>query len=446
MKKSAIVTALLTIFCGNIAFSQSDEFVMTWGVVENEAKKSDADITNPKKNVKAMTWTERGRKYLQVYTFDAENIYCGMPQDQIMMIMKGAAKSETSKGDTTILSYDRVDFYVVNGKVVKYARTGRAKEFFFPTHLAALDVATEAYIKAKEFDTDGKKAATIGKQLKTLSDFYQKEGYMFYSNKDYAAATPCYTQAAVIAKTGLTGETDSARMAILNNAGLMCRSAKQYDQAISFFQDVIAIAGENQKVSMYDGIYGCQLLEKKDTASAIQTCLTVIEKFPNDEKTSAYLNQLIDLYQKTNQTDKAVNYLQKAIENEPNNVLYYVVLANMYDSQENTEKAIETYKKALEINPKDENANLNLGVLYFQKGKDKLDEADRNYGKKSYASLKNEGQNFLKQAYPYIETYADVTTDEYSKKNAYRDLSNIYMRLGMNDKYKATKAKIDALK
>ena len=74
MKKNVIL-ALVALFGFNIAYSQSDEFVMTWGIVESEAKKSDADIANPKKAAKINTWMERGRKYLLVYTFDAGNIY-----------------------------------------------------------------------------------------------------------------------------------------------------------------------------------------------------------------------------------------------------------------------------------------------------------------------------------------------------------------------------------
>ncbi len=443
MKKN-LTLALAALFFGNIAFSQSDEFVMTWGVVEAEAKKSDVEITNPKKNIKVNTWTERGRKYIQVYNFDAENLYSGLDQSQIMMIMKGSAKNETAKGDTTILSYDRVDIYAVGGKVVKYERTGRAKEFFFPTHTAALDVATEAYLKAKELDKDGKQAAKISSSLKTLSNLYQKEGYIFYSNKDNVNAAHCFTQAANIAKTGLTGEADTVRIATMNYAGVMNRIIKNYDLAISFFNDIITIAGENQTVDMYDGVYACQL-EKNDTVAAIQTCLTVIEKYPKDKHSVAYLNQLIDLYQKTNQGDLAVTYLQKAIETDPQNVVYLVVLANMYESQGNVVEAINTYKKALEINPKDENANLNLGVLYEKKGSDILSVADGMYGKKGYQAKVDEGKSYLKLALPYIENFAEVTNDNATKKNAYRDLMSIYLKLSMMTEYKATKNKYDEL-
>lgn len=443
--KKTVVIAMLAIFFGNMAYSQSDEFVMTWAIVEGEAKKTDADIANVKKAVKSKTWTERGRKYLMVYTFDAENIYYGITEQQVPIIMKTAPKTQSTSGDTTIMSYDRVDFYLVNGSVVKYERTGRAKEFFFPTHTAALEVATEAYMKAKELDPEGKLTDVLSKQLKTISDFYQREALFYYYSKDYKKAAEYYTKSGNIINSGLTGENDSVRIAALNNCGIINRAAQDYTQAITFFQDVLTIAGDSKTSSMYDGIYSCQI-EKKDTAAAIQTCLTVVDKFPSDSNTIVYLNQLIDLYQKTNQSDLAITYLNKAIEKDPSNSLYYVVLANAYENQKKSDLAIATYEKALQINPKDENANLNLGVLYENKGNDALRVADGLYGKKGYQAKVDEGKGFMKKAYPFIETYAEVTTDTYRKRNAYFDLMSIYMKLGMMDKYKASKAKYDALK
>ncbi|MBP5582674.1 MAG: hypothetical protein J6X43_01815, partial [Bacteroidales bacterium] len=79
-------------------------------------------------------------------------------------------------------------------------------------------------------------------------------------------------------------------------------------------------------------------------------------------------------------------------------------------------------------------------------GKSAFGKGDQNYGKKNYQSLKNEGLSYLKLAYPYIATYAEVTTDSFRKLNAYKDLMSIYGKLSMMDKYNETKAKYDTLK
>ena len=442
--KKTVILALIALFFGNIAFSQTDEFVLTWAIVENEAKKSDAEIANPKKVTKINTWTERGRKYLQVYTFDnVEKFYYGYSSVDIMTIWNGAQpKATRESGDTTIKSYDRMDFYFVGDKLVKYARTERAKEFFFPTHDAALDVAAEAYLKANELNVDGKKTKLINEQVKKISDFYQKEALFYINAGKYALAAPFYNKAGNLAKTGLTGDTDSVRVAVLNNCGEINKAAELYDQAIEFYNGANEIL---PSAKIYGNIYFCQLI-KKDTANAVNTLQTVLEKFPNDSSANDYVNQLIEIYIKTNQTENAMVYLKKALETNPNNTAYLFNLGYLNETIGNEEEAISYYKRAVEVNPNEENANLNLGVLYENKAKVLLEKADQNYGKKNYQSLKNEGLSYLKLAYPYIATYAEVTTDSFRKLNAYKDLMSIYGKLSMMDKYNETKAKYDALK
>lgn len=438
MKKNVIL-ALVALFGCNVAFSQTDEFVMTWNIVESEAKKSDADIANPKKAAKTNTWTERGRKYLMVYSFDAENIYPGTTVDQLPLIMKGGAKSTRTVGDTTIQSFERMDFYCVGGKVVKYERTGRAKENFFPTHVAALDVAAEAYLKAKELDVSNKKAALIGAQLKTVSDYMQREALFPYYAGDYKTASVYYTKAGNIIKTGLTGESDSARIAVLKNCGEINKAAKNYDQAIAFYDDIKKI---EPSTDMYANIYYCQLM-KQDTASAIATLQSVLTEFPSDPKISDFLNQLIDMYIKTNQLDNATSYLQKAIEKEPNNTAYLFNLGYLSETRGDMDAAVANYEKAIAVNANEPNSNFNLGRILAERGNAKMREADKLYGKKGYQAKVDEGKGMLKKACACFEISAQNTQENSLKKNSYYNLMRLYAQLGMMDKSKAAKAEYD---
>lgn len=441
MKKSVIL-ALGALFLGNIAFSQSDEFQLTWGIVEADAKKSDSEITNPKKAMNVKTWMERGRRYLQVYTFDnVENVYYGTTKDQIPLVMKTGAKSETTSGDTTIMSFDRMDFYLVGGKVVRYARSGRAKEFFFPTHTAALDVATEAYLKANELNVDGKKTKVIGEQLKVLSDLYQKEALFPYYSKDYKSAAVYYTKAGNIVKTGLTGDVDSVRIAVLKNCGEINKAAGNYDQAIDFYNDINAISASTE---MYANIYYCQLM-KKDTTSAINTLLKVLNDFPNEPKVSDYLNQLIDMYIKTNQLENATAYLQKAIEADPQNTAYLFNLGYLNETMNNSEAAVENYKKAISIDANEPNSNFNYGRILATKGNAVMKEADKLWGKKGYQAKVDEGKKLLKQSCDCFEICAENTPDKGLKKNAYYNLMQLYAQIGQMDKSKAAREKYNEL-
>lgn len=442
MKKSVIL-ALIALFFGNIAFSQTDEFVMTWAIVESEAKKSDDDIANAKKAAKINTWLERGRRYLQVYTFDkADNIYYGYSYVDIMSVMGGAkAKATKSIGDTTVQSFDRVDFYFVKDKLVKYERTERAKEMFFQTHTGALDVATEAYLKASELNTDGKKTKVIADQLKTLANLYQKEAlFYYYSNKNDMAA-PFYTKAGNIVKTGLTGEADTVRAAVLKNCGTINQLAKNYDQAISFYNDINSISAS---IDIYASIYYCQLM-KQDTASAINTLQNIMTTFPKDSSISTYLNQLIDIYIKSNQVDKATEYLQKAIEAEPSNTAYLFNLGYLSETKNDNAAAIDYYKKVIAINANEPNANFNLGRLYAEQGNAAMKAAEALWGKKGYQPKKDEGTGLLKQSCACFEISAQNTSDNNLKKNAYYNLMKLYAQLGDMKKSNEAKAKYNEI-
>jgi len=63
--------------------------------------------------------------------------------------------------------------------------------------------------------------------------------------------------------------------------------------------------------------------------------------------------------------------------------------------------------------------------------------------KKSYAALVAESDALWKQAIPYLEKYASVVTDAYQKRNAYKDLRNIYTRLGMTKEAETAQRKMD---
>src|SRR5690606_10061452 len=130
MKKRIFVLILLGSFYVTHIFSQTDEVIITWPMVVAEAKKTDEHIANPKKSSKSRTWTERGRKYLEVYAFDLKGAFPGMKTEDIIHVMKTNAKSQTSIGDTLTYSFDRIDLKFVNNKLISYTRTGDALDMF----------------------------------------------------------------------------------------------------------------------------------------------------------------------------------------------------------------------------------------------------------------------------------------------------------------------------
>lgn len=448
--KRIVSLGILTLFLCSIGFSQSDEFVLTWPIVVAETKKSDAEIENPKKAANLKTWTERGRKYLELFTFDLKAAHPGMPIDQSLLYMKGTPKSQRTEGGYTIYSYDRIDLYFKNNALAKYERTGSDAGQYFGERTKPLKIAKESYIKAKELDSDGKRSILIGEQLKKIIDLYTSEGLYFYTANDYKNAAVYFSEVGNIIALKYDNLHDSVRASTLIDCGTVARMGQNYDDAIKFYTLALQMMPQ-PKVALYYDIVVCHK-ERKDTTAAINALLEVIAKYPNDENIVGYTTELINFYIKLNQFDKALEYLTKALEKEPNNTNFIFNIAFLYETAGKFDLAVENYKKALQINPKDEGSNLNLGIMYRNRAKKRLDEAEAAYGSKNYTTIFNDGKSLLKLSYPYLETYVKVLEektnsnilDEDAKRNAYKDLASIYAQLGMNDQYNANKKKYDS--
>ena len=212
--------------------------------------------------------------------------------------------------------------------------------------------------------------------------------------------------------------------------------AKQYDKSIVYYNKAIEKGYEN--IAIYGAIMNSQKLSN-DTAAAITTIQTIIDKYPSDTTTVEYIKELVNLYLGLKQYDEALAYLNKALEKEPNNENFVLNIAILHETSGDTEKAIEYYNKTLSLDPKNLGANANLGLLYVSQAREILLEAGAAYGTKNYKSLNEKGQSLLKKAIPYYETYAATETDTTLRTNAFTDLMSIYSQLRMDSDYERIK-------
>lgn len=434
MKKLSILS-LITLFFVQIGFAQSDEFVMTWPIVVSEVKKADASVENPKKAAVSTTWMELGRKYLQLYTFDIKNIQ-NVRGRQDAMVLFGNPKTQSVDSMYTVFNYDRVTLFFKNDELKRYERTGDAKQYF-PEHSTALDKAAAAYLKAKELDNNGKQNKKINDQLNAIIDFYSAEGYYFYAAQDYKNAAKYYGKVGDMVAKGVVNLTNEERATKLNACGTVEKLAENYTKAIEFFNKAIELS---PKISFYGEVYDSKIANS-DTTGAINTLMSAIDAFPNDSLTVTYTNMLINTYIQSNQIDQALTYLNKALEKDPTNVIYLYNKGALYKEKGQIEEAKAAYLKALTVNENDADSNLGLGLVFTAAAKAKQDAADLVWkDKKTYNALVAESEALWKQAIPYLEKYASVTTNSYQ---AYKDLRNIYHRLGMTKEEQIAQQKMD---
>lgn len=206
---------------------------------------------------------------------------------------------------------------------------------------------------------------------------------------------------------------------------------------------------------------------------------------PREEKVPSvrgevYRNYSILLAEK-GQVDKALLEIQAARKLYPNDMDFVLIEADFYNRKGDVENYVRIIKEASDKNPKDADLVYNLGVAYTKMNNEveatkyfkktiemkpdyvnayinlanfKIDEQSRIFEEmnslgnssaenKKYNELMDKKNKLLEEAIPYLETALTYKPNNLDILNL---MTQIYPTLGMDDKYKETKAKIESIK
>ncbi|HPF10200.1 MAG TPA: tetratricopeptide repeat protein [Flavobacteriaceae bacterium] len=153
-----------------------------------------------------------------------------------------------------------------------------------------------------------------------------------------------------------------------------------------------------------------------------------------------------DLAYKMGDIDKYTQLMAEIVKTDPNNPELYFNLGVSSAQLGDMEKAGEYYSKALELKPDYSPALINTALLILH-DESKIIEEMNNLGNSRadnlrYDELKEVRKKMYEKALPYLEKAAMVVPDN---TDVLHTLVNLYSQMGMDDKYKATKAKLDSL-
>ena len=229
---------------------------------------------------------------------------------------------------------------------------------------------------------------------------------------------------------------DSNYYIYLYQSGQLAEAAERYDEALAAFERMNT--EHAKQTALYDdivnanvGIYRITIQNKQDTAKALAFLEECVNAYPKEQ---VFIQSLIDIYARTGQSEKALKYLDLAIQREPGVALYhlikgdiYVVFLKQYDN------AFASYDQAIAIEPNNAAGYFNYGVAYCE-------YADKIYNDAAYLSAKEfevekaKSQELNQKALPLLEKAYELDPDNYDYK---RSLRSLYYRLGMDDKYQA---------
>lgn len=325
--------------------------------------------------------------------------------------------------------------YFAKGKLCQavYSSDNQSYKSFFADPLAE---AYAAYEKSIELDPKGgaKKRIIANMIYNSLAlDLYEQGSIQFEEQKFAEALKSFKTQIEITESDKFAGAIDTG---MYYNAGLAAVNSQNYDEAITFFTKCAEMQymGITPYYQMYESYLG-----KGDTLKAESVLKKLPEIFPGDKSVTL---QLIDLYIKSGKNKEALEYLQIAKADDPQNHSLFFAEGIIYLNESRYDEAIADLTKAVELNPDIFDSQYGLGAAYINKASDMFTKANDIMDVNKYQVAIDEAMNVFAKALPYMENANKLNPDDIY---ALRSLKELYYRLKMPEKYEVVKAKLDEL-
>lgn len=302
----------------------------------------------------------------------------------------------------------------------------------------AEEKSLDAYINCLKIDEKENAKSPIYKDqakgpIVASASATNKKAKWYGGNKEFEKALKCYDlveQALAFDYDQGMKRNNITKEKIIYNKFEMYAAGGETGKMKEYADKLIAMNYKDPKIFIHMANIS---LGQKDTLAA----LSYIEKGKKLFDDNMDLTNLeINIYLAQGKSKELKQKLQDAIAANDNEILH-AILANIYQKTNEADKAEEEYKKALDIKPDYEVANYNLGVLYFNKGNDwnkkaaDLPPKEASKAKDYDAKAAEE----WKKAVGYFEKSYEVSPDKATKQR----LRQLCLKLG--DAEKAEKYK-----
>jgi len=134
---------------------------------------------------------------------------------------------------------------------------------------------------------------------------------------------------------------------------------KLTDSMVNSFDNVFSLT-KNETAKIYRQM-GSRFLEKSDGPKAISYLTRVVELNPEDVDSKYYLGTA---YYLQGSYDEAVEYIEQAIKLSPDNADYHFGLGVVYEQKGLYDKAVTSLGKAAKLNPDNPEIHYRLGSIF----------------------------------------------------------------------------------
>ncbi len=299
------------------------------------------------------------------------------------------------------------------------------------------DILMEAYKnfeKAVELDPKLKNTIIRDNSYALLGNSFLNDAINKFNEKNYKGAMESFERNVMVSGSDLyVGMVDTL---VIFNAGLAAYNAEMYPEAIAHFRTCTESGTEDTKPYIF---MSDSYIKMQDTANAEAVLMEGYKAFPD---TLDIILQATQFYLDANNSDKAFEFVHKAMEMDPENYILYLVEGSLYMKLEEYGKAIESLKVSLAKNPQQFESNYNIGLSYVSIANEMLNEANMIADNKEYEIAKNKAFDEMKKAIPYFLDAEKVNPTSVATLEFLRE---IYLKLKMMPEFEAYKAKVENL-
>ena len=319
--------------------------------------------------------------------------------------------------------------------------------------------AYEAAQKCQELDSKGEFAEQIKGVYRLVAEAYYMAGATKHDAQDYAEGVKLADVCIKICN--ITGET-AYKNAAYFLGGSCARALHDNDMILKYYQPLTrsAMKDENMRKNIpnvFNTLFGIYV-GKKDTVELMKLVNRYTKNYPDDY--NAYMLQARAEAWRGNsaKAKEMIGHAVAKVGDDPSiKSSFLCQAASILEVSGDTKGAEEQYQASLKINPQQFTANYNMGIMIFNQGADKKNEAEKKDDNndaeyEQYLALTKEANAFFDQSIQYFKnalSYLESLTNEdeiaMNRKNLYdclKSLSHVYTILERYDDLKPIKEKL----
>ena len=321
----------------------------------------------------------------------------------------------------------------------------------------APDWAEQAYtaaLECKRLDTKNEFATQINEVFSFVgNDFYNKSRKS-YEDKNYVEALQHAEKSIEMFNNAGQGQYAADAMYM---AGLSAYASHDTVNLKKYFN--LLIRKRTDKEFVYKTLFDYSKAEN-NKEQAMKIANSYVKNVKNSYNAQLLLAQAYFLNDNVDKGNESLNAALEMTKDSANLYPLVLVLAGGYlDDAGRVDEAQARYNESLTLKPSQFEANFGLGKLYFNRGVDKNNLANKidPFSDESgmYDKLSGESKEYFRQSISYLEkavSFIDAMTDESKKSqqrvnliNALIALETAYARVDMGTESQAAKARRESL-